>query len=642
MRKRTLIAAAAAAAMATTSVVAFADVNTADKATPVAKSATTGTVTLPTGDTVRVSPGGAVVWQPGKGREATGYVTPTAHDGSEDLIAIPTDVIDDIADGKADPRRYNVSELLRDGQTSAAKAKRLSRKPYEVFAPAAKGSRGAGDNQKVGFKVTARDGTPGRDSIIQYVNPDTGRSGDVKVEENGTGEISLPPGTYDFQAFIPGEDKYVFGLSTVTVKSKPVKFSLDGTKGRKISYKLDRPTKLHEQTIGVYSRLKDGEPIMNMIGFIYEETPAYVIPAEKVDHPTGIEAKPTLYGGDASDPYVYNLNFLQDGGLPKDPTFTARDGDLAQITTKFDGLAFKGDETYNCNIPLHADGTQDAMCDPREVEWQSQRTDLLTPGPKVKWESLTETGDHSNEESVRFNQVFYAEAGKSQRVIGQGPVGIDLDHRGFQKFISVGREGDTVAGVLPFMENTSPDDSIAGLLGTTGTAVLKRDGEEVASSSVDDMGFEFSLPEKDSGRYTLSLKQQHDGAITPLATKSAAVWEFESKPTGEWSAVDVSAVAFGAEGVSNGYAKAGQEQKFTLDYRPQAGAKDTALKKLSFKVSYDDGKTWKNVDIALDGDKASGTLRHPAGAKFVSIKASATDDAGNKVTHSTVRSYGLK
>lgn len=43
-----------------------------------------------------------------------------------------------------------------------------------------------------------------------------------------------------------------------------------------------------------------------------------------------------------------------------------------------------------------------------------------------------------------------------------------------------------------------------------------------------------------------------------------------------------------------------------------------------------------------DGDTATAELRHPRGAKFVSVRMTATDDAGTEVEHTTIRAYGLE
>ena len=64
---------------------------------------------------------------------------------------------------------------------------------------------------------------------------------------------------------------------------------------------------------------------------------------------------------------------------------------------------------------------------------------------------------------------------------------------------------------------------------------------------------------------------------------------------------------------------------------------------LTVDVSYDGGKTWskaKLVRTAADGWSA--TVRHPAGAGYVSLRATARDTAGNTVTQRIIQAYRLR
>jgi len=57
-------------------------------------------------------------------------------------------------------------------------------------------------------------------------------------------------------------------------------------------------------------------------------------------------------------------------------------------------------------------------------------------------------------------------------------------------------------------------------------------------------------------------------------------------------------------------------------------------------VSYDDGRTWKHVVVLGPlGEKAVAVVPSPRGSGFVSLRASATDTAGNTVRETIVRAY---
>jgi hypothetical protein len=60
---------------------------------------------------------------------------------------------------------------------------------------------------------------------------------------------------------------------------------------------------------------------------------------------------------------------------------------------------------------------------------------------------------------------------------------------------------------------------------------------------------------------------------------------------------------------------------------------------LKVEVSYDEGKTWKRAPTILN---AVAVLYHPANADSVSLRATATDRDGGKVTETVLRAYKLR
>jgi hypothetical protein len=60
-------------------------------------------------------------------------------------------------------------------------------------------------------------------------------------------------------------------------------------------------------------------------------------------------------------------------------------------------------------------------------------------------------------------------------------------------------------------------------------------------------------------------------------------------------------------------------------------------------VSYDDGGTWQTAPVRRGDDgQWLASVRHPAGATFVSLRATATDGAGNTVDQTIIHGYRLR
>ncbi|HEY1178155.1 MAG TPA: hypothetical protein VGF17_18525, partial [Phytomonospora sp.] len=128
-----------------------------------------------------------------------------------------------------------------------------------------------------------------------------------------------------------------------------------------------------------------------------------------------------------------------------------------------------------------------------------------------------------------------------------------------------------------------------------------------------------------------------------IGTASSAKWTFHSEPpSGEYALLPMLSVRVGSACVVNGYAPAKQVQVVNLDVSRSDEVADVRTRKLTFEVSYDDGRTWKSVPLLRNGDNATALLVHPKGAKFVSTRITAVDGDGNSVTQKTIRSYGLK
>jgi len=55
--------------------------------------------------------------------------------------------------------------------------------------------------------------------------------------------------------------------------------------------------------------------------------------------------------------------------------------------------------------------------------------------------------------------------------------------------------------------------------------------------------------------------------------------------------------------------------------RRQPGAPGAGVRSLTVDVSYDDGKTWQKAPLRRDGGGWVASVRHPAAAGFVSLRA---------------------
>jgi hypothetical protein len=135
-----------------------------------------------------------------------------------------------------------------------------------------------------------------------------------------------------------------------------------------------------------------------------------------------------------------------------------------------------------------------------------------------------------------------------------------------------------------------------------------RNGAEVDPAAVPSGAGDFTVTDESTRTATYS-------------TTMRTTWTFRSARTAKRTALPLTTVRF----VPDGDALA-----FVVS-RPIAA--------FGLQVSYDDGKTWRNALASRVGDRGVAVLRPAATGGFVSLKASATDAAGNRVDQTIIRAY---
>ncbi|MGH8879943.1 MAG: hypothetical protein ACRD0P_21765 [Stackebrandtia sp.] len=62
----------------------------------------------------------------------------------------------------------------------------------------------------------------------------------MTIDDKGKGSVSLAPGEYGFLSSTFAEPDIVMGITAVTVKDAPVETTIDGTKSKPVTVKVDQ------------------------------------------------------------------------------------------------------------------------------------------------------------------------------------------------------------------------------------------------------------------------------------------------------------------------------------------------------------------------------------------------------------------
>lgn len=489
------------------------------------------------------------------------------------------------------------------------------------------------------IKVKPRKGTTIEDYAFFYFNVADGE-GDLAIADgSGDTTVRVSPGTYEILGTVWSEQpqpNYTLFAGDLTIGHADAISAWDLNKATRHSVGLADRTgeKFVGSLISMEATSQDGSSGYGIDGSIGPGEAAWVIESKALASSDFLyQVHPVIVSPDgAKKPYRYELNYVTKGKLPKGSTQNPKDSAFTREKAVYhsQGVKTTGERV---NFPeLFPHSTSGFGL---EVALPSTVDEYYQTG-EWEWSSDLYVGD-LNEFDVEY-QGFVSPR-KVNRTVNWNHVPLTPSVENW----SVGRFEDYIGvGVSMFSGPTPgmPTNSYSAN-GVTGTTSLLKDGQVLGSSDYPCLG-DFDLPPGTNGRFTLKCEATRSVAWSNIGTKSSGEWTFDSSYSPEGEAVNLSAVRMGAAGVVNGYAPVGSTQAVTLDVERGNPDVNPGTKSLKFEVSYDEGKTWKTVTISRTGDHATASLKHPAGAKSVSVRFSTTDKTGQTSVHTTIKAYGLK
>ncbi|GIG69057.1 hypothetical protein [Phytomonospora endophytica] len=621
-------------------------------------------VTLPTGDRVNLYPNGAYGFEPAAGRDGIGYLSPKALDGSGDVSFIPADMVGEFGEGGLDPRRFNVSALLRAGVTDAATAPVADARAYDGLVPASANTLATKETRTVTVTFRDKSGAVPDNVNASVVSADGAVWDSVYLDDAAVATMELPPGEYGLAADIldaaEGDRKavYVAALKTFTVGDAPVAITVNGAKSVPVTAKVERRSTLEARQLNLTWAYGGEEP--GQLRTDASFGPDVAVYATPLADPRAGYAHSEIRNGPqgANGSYTYRLLFTEAGKVPARLVHEVDDDELAAVAVEYGGFGIPAAAARLCFNQGHADRREVPSCISETVDLPYRGTELVVADPDLYNLPSIELRDRETWQTMGYDGPprSFAAPGDYEWSVGTGPLtyGIrpyatedpdddkgasgmyrvdDLLYFGFDQL------GDGPAGEDYWLYGGDMDDSPLN-----NVAVITRDGAEINRITGDVTWFDTGLPPGEAGRYRLVIDGHLDVPWSNLLTGYRLDWTFDTAPSGvpeKSTPLPFSLVVFGADGVHGGVADRETPQRVTLDYTSQSGGTEATASTLAFEVSYDEGATWTSVALDRDGDHATATLHHPAGAGFVSVRTTATDDLGSSITQTTVRSYAL-
>ncbi|WP_235456830.1 S8 family serine peptidase [Streptomyces olivochromogenes] len=326
--------------------------------------------------------------------------------------------------------------------------------------------------------------------------------------------------------------------------------------------------------------------------------------------------------------YLYDVVHHWSGAVPADPTWREEHKELGKVDVSFrnyrpgKALEFRADVWRGWAV-----GNQVT------APAQGERTDWVTSGAAWLDDAFIqgETGQHS------IDALHYP-ARKTGKASWFGPI----------QRPRMGPMGYQPVRYLDTMYITAPGwgDSGAGHVGEANANFDVKDWMALyqGDQQLDWGNAEWlQVPALAPGRlpYRLTVDNDRGTWANPYSTHTLTEWNFTSAATGTESVESLPLIQldYGVDTDTAGRADRRAELTVTASHLPGTTA---AIGTPSLEVSYDDGNTWHTSDLTRTGDGWRTALNAPESADFATLRATARDDAGNTVSQTITRAFGLR
>jgi subtilisin family serine protease len=363
----------------------------------------------------------------------------------------------------------------------------------------------------------------------------------------------------------------------------------------------------------------------------------------KIKHfPTFLSLK-----GIAVSPYLYDVVQTEQGRIPEKVVHKVTEANTATITTHY-RQAGNGGEAKEQRFAWKP--WQDFAVNEyqRYVTTPSTRVEYVSSGD-ILWQHRVKHGlvwDNDSPLDGGMTSAPRTYTGKEnltedwfapvvRPAIPKGVPGLDSVRDGDNLRIRIPEFVDSQPGHYGFNEG---DDQAAP---ATTSAKLFRDGKLVSEQPYAFGDFPAGAS---PATYRLDLSVRRDSPEWLFGTATQTSWTFRSARSASPALLPLLQVDYAVDADSGNRLPAGRKAKIGLTARFQDGMAAPDVRSMKAWASYDDGKTWRSVDVKRTGKSYEATIDHPSlGAtnKYVALRVQATDSAGDIVDQTVTRAYGL-
>jgi hypothetical protein len=340
--------------------------------------------------------------------------------------------------------------------------------------------------------------------------------------------------------------------------------------------------------------------------------------------------------GIPNSPFVYDLVDPHPGRIPTNLTYRPRAKDLATVDMVFHGSTPYASGEFRWDYRPYRQMGFGFML---RIDMPGTRVDHVSTQPGVEWAEAAATGPQF--EWVSSSLVHALEPGSRTTDHWFGAV---VRPRNGGGFWSSTRYSDFIAfNVQPWADGGAPK---AGYLQYDDTKHLKVYQEGVLVAESDWASTYVSPITNDQTHFTLDLVADRDPSVYALSPHTHTVWEVNAPPISNGpdtlDLVSLLQLDYDVDTDLAGRARGGRQTLGVRASHLEGAVGAGRIGRVTLAVSFDDGRHWRPV--RLERDRSGAQVAHFTAPRsgFVSLRATARDDAGNAITQDVIHAYGLR
>jgi hypothetical protein len=369
--------------------------------------------------------------------------------------------------------------------------------------------------------------------------------------------------------------------------------------------------------------------------------------------------------------YTYDIQRPFTGLVPANLTMAITPAELATVDARYDSHVddVVGSEVRFSQLPWESGGSRPTSL---PVARPTHRTEYIEANPDIVWSQQTLPDvRHGSGLGLDRDRVYRRGQTDTQHWWGQpGQPGVRrpeyLDGQPF--LMPADREGNVLNFTIFPFGDTAPEHTMPFDFGFEPGLVeqadytLWEDGGQLATGPVL-LGNQRIPVSARPADYRLRYDVARTAPWLRLSTRTTTDWTFHSSPAQGGGALPAGWLCGLTQATSCGViplllprydlgvdahseAEPGSRMSVGLSFDRPAGAVAPTPRQVTLAATFDDGATWTDaVGTALGGGRFRFAYGNPATAAsngYVGLRLSATDGAGNGVTQTLLRAYGLR